>query len=84
MTKSIAAEVSSRGITVNCISPGYIVTAMTDSIPDSAKEVILKNTPVGRFGKPEEIADWALYLASDEADYITGQNINVNGGLAMA
>tara|TARA_B100001179_G_scaffold101687_1_gene72200 strand:+ start:327 stop:1064 length:738 start_codon:yes stop_codon:yes gene_type:complete len=83
MTKSIASEVSSRGITVNCISPGYVVTAMTDKISDAAKENILQNTPVGRFGKAEEIADWAIYLASNEADYITGQNININGGLVM-
>ena len=83
MTKSIASEVSSRGITVNCISPGYVVTAMTDKIYDVAKENILQNTPVGRFGKAEEIADWAIYLASNEADYITGQNININGGLVM-
>ena len=83
MTKSIASEVSSRGITVNCISPGYVVTAMTDKISDVAKENILQNIPVGRFGKAEEIADWAIYLASNEADYITGQNININGGLAM-
>ena len=83
MTKSIASEFSSRGITVNCISPGYVVTAMTDKISDAAKENILQNTPVGRFGKAEEIADWAIYLASNEADYITGQNININGGLVM-
>lgn len=83
MTKSIASEVSSRGITVNCISPGYVVTAMTDKISDAAKENILQNTPVRRFGKAEEIADWAIYLASNEADYITGQNININGGLVM-
>ena len=83
MTKSIASEVSSRGITVNCISPGYVVTAMTDKISDAAKENILQNTPVKRFGKAEEIADWAIYLASNEADYITGQNININGGLVM-
>ena len=83
MTKSIASEVSSRGITVNCISPGYVVTAMTNKISDVAKENILQNTPVGRFGKAEEIADWAIYLASNEADYITGQNININGGLVM-
>ena len=83
MTKSIASEVASRGITVNCISPGYVVTAMTDKISDAAKENILQNTPVGRFGKAEEIADWAIYLASNEADYITGQNININGGLVM-
>ena len=83
MTKSIASEVSSRGITVNCISPGYVVTALTDKISDAAKENILQNTPVGRFGKAEEIADWAIYLASNEADYITGQNININGGLVM-
>ena len=83
MTKSIASEVSSRGITVNCISPGYVVTAMTDKISDVAKEKILQNTPVGRFGKAEEIADWAIYLASNDADYITGQNININGGLVM-
>ena len=83
MAKSIASEVSSRGITVNCISPGYVVTAMTDKISDVAKENILQNTPVGRFGKAEEIADWAIYLASNEADYITGQNINFKGGLVM-
>jgi len=83
MTKSIASEVASRGITVNCISPGYVVTAMTDKISDAAKENILQNTPVRRFGKAEEIADWAIYLASNEADYITGQNININGGLVM-
>ena len=83
MTKSIASEVASRGITVNCISPGYVVTAMTDKISDAAKENNLQNTPVRRFGKAEEIADWAIYLASNEADYITGQNININGGLVM-
>lgn len=82
MTKSVAAEVASRGITANCVAPGFIKTPMTDVLPDELKEAYLKQIPAGRFGEPKDIADIALFLASDEASYITGQTIHVNGGMA--
>lgn len=83
MTKSLAAEVAGRGITVNCIAPGFIVTAMTADLgPDQTAE--LKNKiPCGRLGTPEDVAGTAVFLASDEAAYITGQTIHVNGGMVM-
>jgi len=81
MTKSIAAEVASRGITANCIAPGFIKTAMTDVLSDEIKDAYLKQIPVGRFGEPSDIANTALFLASDMASYITGQTIHVNGGM---
>ncbi len=83
MSKSIAYEVASRGITVNCVAPGFIETAMTDKLNDDQKGGILGQIPAGRMGTPEEIASAVLYLASDEAAYITGTTLHVNGGMAM-
>jgi 3-oxoacyl-[acyl-carrier protein] reductase len=83
MSKSLAAEVGSRGITVNCIAPGFITTAMTDKLNDDQKARLLGAIPAGRMGTSEEIAAAAVYLASDEAAYVTGQTIHVNGGMAM-
>jgi len=80
MTKSIAKEVASRGITVNCIAPGWIDTEMTTNIPDNSKNDLLKNIPIGKIGKPKDIAYTVLFLASEEARYITGQTITVDGG----
>ena len=82
-SKAMAAEVASRGITVNCIAPGFIATAMTDALTDDQKEKINANIPAGRMGGPDDIAAAACYLASDEAAYVTGQTIHVNGGMAM-
>ena len=82
MSKSLAAEVASRGITVNCVAPGFIATAMTDVLNDEQKARILAQIPAGRMGAPVEIAAAALYLASDEAAYVTG-TLHVNGGMAM-
>lgn len=82
MTKSIAAEpTASRGITANCIAPGFIKTAMTDVLPDDLKKAYLAQIPAGRFGEPSDIANAAVFLASDEAAYINGQTIHVNGGM---
>jgi 3-oxoacyl-[acyl-carrier protein] reductase len=83
MSKSLAAEVASRGITVNCIAPGFIATAMTDKLNEDQKGKLLGAIPAGRMGTSEEIASAAVYLASDEAAYVTGQTIHVNGGMAM-
>ena len=83
MSKSIAYEVASRGITVNCIAPGFIATAMTDKLTDEQKDKINQQIPAGRMGTPEEIAAAALYLASVQAAYITGTTLHVNGGMAM-
>ncbi|NNU15196.1 3-oxoacyl-[acyl-carrier-protein] reductase [Parvularcula sp. ZS-1/3] len=83
MTKSLAAEVASRGITANCIAPGFIATAMTEALNDDQKAAINNNIPAQRMGTPEEIAAAAAFLASDEAAYVTGQTIHVNGGMAM-
>ncbi|MDP9137974.1 MAG: 3-oxoacyl-[acyl-carrier-protein] reductase [Pseudomonadota bacterium] len=83
MTKSLAREVASRGITVNCIAPGFIETAMTGALSDKQKEAILSNVAVGRLGTVREIAAAAVYLASAEAAYVTGQTLHVNGGMAM-
>ena len=83
MTKSMAQEVASRGITVNCLAPGMIVTAMTDVLSDDQKGRILDMIPAGRLGESEEIAAGTLYLASDEAAYVTGQTLHINGGMAM-
>ena len=82
-TKSLALEVASRGITVNAIAPGYITSAMTDKISDSQRDSIISNIPVGRIGKPSDISNAVLFLAKEEASYITGNTIHVNGGLAM-
>ncbi len=83
MSKSLAAEVASRGVTVNCVAPGFIATAMTDALADAQKEKLLTAIPAGRMGSPEEIAAAVVYLSSDEARYVTGQTLHVNGGMAM-
>ena len=83
MTKSLAYEVASRGITVNAVAPGFIATAMTDKLTDDQKSGILAQIPTGRMGSPDEIASAVLYLASPEAAYITGTTLHVNGGMAM-
>jgi 3-oxoacyl-[acyl-carrier protein] reductase len=83
LSKSLAAEVASRGITVNAVAPGFIETAMTDKLNDQQREGILGAVPAGRMGRPEEIAAAVLYLASPEAGYVTGATLHVNGGMAM-
>jgi len=83
MTKSLAHEVASRGITVNTIAPGFIDTAMTRALTDEQKDTILTRVPAGRLGSPDDIAAAALYLASLEGAYVTGQTLHVNGGMAM-
>lgn len=83
MSKSLAAEVASRNVTVNCVAPGFIETAMTDKLNDDQKAAIMTAIPAGRMGTSEEIAAATLFLASPEASYVTGQTIHVNGGMAM-
>jgi len=83
MSKAMAAEVASRGITVNCVAPGFIATPMTDALNDQQRERILANIPAGRLGSPEDIASAVAFLAGDSAAYITGQTLHVNGGLCM-
>ncbi|HSQ97654.1 MAG TPA: 3-oxoacyl-ACP reductase FabG [Rickettsiales bacterium] len=83
MTKAIAQEYASRGITINCIAPGFIKTPMTDVLTEEQKNVMLAKIPQGRFGNPEDIANTTVFLASNEASYITGQTIHVNGGMIM-
>ena len=83
MTKSLAAETASRGITANCIAPGMITTAMTDRLGDEQRGRIMAAIPMGRFGVPDDVAAAAIYLASAEAGYITGQTLHINGGMAM-
>ncbi len=83
MTKSLAREVASRGITANCIAPGFIKTAMTDALTEKQVEAIAQHIPAAKFGEPDDIAAAALYLASEEARYMTGQTLHVNGGMAM-
>ena len=81
MTKSIAAEVASRGITANAIAPGFIKTPMTDVLPEELKKNYLAQIPAGRFGEPEDVANACVFLASDEAAYINGQTLHINGGM---
>ena len=83
MSKSLAYEVASRGITVNAVAPGFIETAMTDKLTDDQKSGIMGQIPAGRMGTPEEIAAGVLYLASPEAGYVTGTTLHINGGMAM-
>ncbi len=83
MSKSLAAEVASRNITVNCIAPGLIATPMTDALTVEQRSAILGRIPVGRMGEPNDVAAAVVYLASDEAGYITGQTLHINGGMAM-
>jgi 3-oxoacyl-[acyl-carrier protein] reductase len=83
MTKALAREVASRGITANCLAPGFIRTAMTDALNEKQVEAIAAVIPAGKFGIPDDIAAAALYLASEEAGYVTGQTLHINGGMAM-
>lgn len=82
-TKSMAQEVASRGITANCVAPGFIQSPMTDVLPDAQKEALLGQIPAGKLGQGEDIAGAVVYLSSDEAAYVTGQTLHVNGGMAM-
>jgi 3-oxoacyl-[acyl-carrier protein] reductase len=83
MSKSLAQELASRGITVNCLAPGFITTPMTDVLTDDQKKATLARVPMDRLGTPDEIAAGVVYLASDEAAYVTGQTLHINGGMAM-
>ena len=83
LTKSLAREVAPRGVTVNAVAPGFIVTDMTDAVPEKVKESVLGNIPERRFGQPSEVASLVAFLASDDAAYITGQAIEIDGGLAL-
>jgi len=83
MSKALAAEVASRGITANCIAPGFIASPMTDALNDKQRESILASVPMGRLGAGADIGAAAVFLASDEAAYVTGQTLHVNGGMAM-
>ena len=83
MSKALAQEVASRGITVNCVAPGFIETAMTEALPDQQKENLLGAIPAGRLGSPDDVAACVCFLASEEASYVTGQTLHVNGGMAM-
>jgi 3-oxoacyl-[acyl-carrier protein] reductase len=83
-TKSLAQEVGSRGITVNAVAPGFIDTDMTRDLPDAQRDTLLQHIPLGRLGRPEEIASVVAFLASDAAAYVTGETIHVNGGMYMA
>ena len=84
MSKSLAIEYAKKNININCISPGFIKTAMTDKIDEKFKEVIISKIPSARLGEPEDIANAVLFLASDQSDYINGETIHVNGGMYMA
>ena len=83
MTKALAQEVASRGITANCVAPGFIETAMTEALPEAQREGLLGAIPAGRLGQPGDVAAAVCYLASEEAGYVTGQTLHVNGGMAM-
>jgi 3-oxoacyl-[acyl-carrier protein] reductase len=83
MSKALAAEVASRNITVNCVAPGFIETAMTDKLNEQQKERIKGAIPAGRIGQPSDVVAAVVFLASDEAGYVTGQTLHVNGGMAM-
>jgi 3-oxoacyl-[acyl-carrier protein] reductase len=84
MSKSLAIEYAKKNININCISPGFIQTAMTDKIDDKFKEVIISKIPSARLGKPDDIANAVLFLSSEESDYINGETLHVNGGMYMA
>ena len=84
MSKSLAIEYAKKNINVNCISPGFIKTAMTEKLDDKFKELILSKIPSARLGEPEDVANTVLFLASDQSNYINGETIHVNGGMYMA
>jgi len=83
MSKSLAQEVASRNITVNCVAPGFVETPMTDALSDDQKENLMGRIPAGRLGAPDDIAAACVFLAGEEAAYVTGQTLHVNGGMAM-
>ena len=83
MSKSLALEVAKRGITINCISPGFIDTKMTQGLDENTKKLILEKIPLGKIGEPRDISNCALFIASENSNYITGQTFHVNGGLTM-
>ena len=83
MVKALAAEVAARAVTANCVAPGFIETAMTDALPDGRRAALLGTIPAGRFGEGRDVAAACVYLASEEARYVTGQTLHVNGGMAM-
>ena len=83
LTKSMAAEVASRGITINCVAPGFVSTKMTETLTEVQQENLLKKIPMARFGVTKDVANCVLFLASDEASYLTGQTLHVNGGMVM-
>ncbi|NML15059.1 3-oxoacyl-ACP reductase FabG [Azohydromonas caseinilytica] len=83
MTRALARELGSRGVTVNCVAPGFIATDMTDVLPEAQKAALLQQIPLGRLGQPQEIADAVCFLASPQAGYITGTELHVNGGMFM-
>jgi 3-oxoacyl-[acyl-carrier protein] reductase len=83
-SRSLASEIGSRGITVNCIAPGFISTDMTDELPEEQKEILLSRVPAGRLGETSEVAALVAFLASDLAGYITGETIHINGGMYMS
>ncbi len=83
MSKALAQEVASRGITINCVAPGFIASPMTDELPDAQKQALLTKIPVGKLGEGDDVAAATVYLASRESGYMTGQTLHVNGGMAM-
>ncbi len=83
LTKALAAEVAARGITVNCVAPGFIATAMTEKLEEGQRRALADRIPAGRLGQPEDVAAAVVYLASEEASYVTGHTLHVNGGMAM-
>ena len=83
MSKALAQEVGSRGITVNLVAPGFIETAMTDALPEAQRTRLVGSIPLGRMGRPEDVATAVVYLVSDEAGWVTGASLHVNGGMAM-
>ena len=83
LTKALAQEVASRGITVNAVAPGFVTTAMTDRLSEQQRTKLIESVPLGRIGRPEDVAAAVAYLASDEAGWVTGTTLHVNGGMAM-
>jgi 3-oxoacyl-[acyl-carrier protein] reductase len=83
MSTALAQELASRNITVNCVAPGFIATPMTDALAPAQRERLLQSIPAGRLGQADDVAAAVVYLASDEAAYVTGQTLHVNGGMAM-